>query len=168
MITPSFACSDQLKKYHPDYVLYRDKKNSNYDNDAEKFVKLCREFKRTKSFIHQDADLAEKLGADGVHLTSNQFDKIAKAKDKGLEVIISTHTLDEVIKAQSFGADAVTYSPIFATPNKGEPKGIDTLKNLLYTVDIKVFALGGITSQKEIKEIEKTNVYGFASIRYFC
>lgn len=168
MITSNFSCSDQIQKSSPDFVLYRDKDNENYSLDAKQFVKSCKGFKDLKSFIHQDVDLAVKLGTDGVHLTSKQFGKINYAKSKHLEVIISTHSFDDVKKAQTLGADAVTYSPIFYTPNKGEPKGIDDLKKLVESVDIKVFALGGITSQKEIEEIEKTKAYGFASIRYFC
>jgi thiamine-phosphate pyrophosphorylase len=168
MITSNFSCSDQIKKSPPDYVLYRDKENPAYSTDAELFVNACKEFENIKCFIHQDVDLAVKLGADGVHLTSKQFDKIKYAKSKNLEVIISTHSFDEVKKAQILGADAVTYSPIFSTPNKGEPKGVDELKKLTDSVDIKVFALGGITTQKEIEKIEKTGAYGFASIRYFC
>ena len=34
-----------------------------------------------------------------------------------------------------------------------------------YSIDI--IALGGIISNEQIKELEKTGVYGFASIRYF-
>ena len=167
MITSKELCHEEIKKHLPTYVLYRDKENKNYATLAIDFVKVCNKFMDVKSFIHQDVDLAYGLGADGVHLTSKQFDKIGYAKSKGLEVIISTHTLDEVKKAQSLGADAVSYSPIFASPNKGEPKGIKDLEKVVSDVDIKVFALGGITTKKEIQEVEKSGAYGFASIRYF-
>jgi thiamine-phosphate pyrophosphorylase len=33
--------------------------------------------------------------------------------------------------------------------------------------NLKIFALGGIIQNEQIKEIEKTKAYGFASIRYF-
>jgi len=102
-----------------------------------------------------------------VHLTSTQFDKIEYAKSLGLEVIVSTHTHDEVLQAQDLGADAVTYSPIFSSPGKGEPKGVEDLKELLNKCSVKVFALGGIVDEKQVSEIEKTQAYGFASIRYF-
>ena len=167
MITPHCLCKKELAKHLPDYVLYRDKNNNNYAQDAKKFIEICRKFKEIKAYIHQDVELASELDADGVHLTSSQFDQIGYAKDRELEVIISTHTLKEAKEACSSGADAVTYSPIFYTPHKGEPKGIDSLKELINSVDIKVFALGGITTKKEISEIEKTGAYGFASIRYF-
>jgi thiamine-phosphate pyrophosphorylase len=167
MITSEADCKERIKKHNPSYVVYRDKQNKNYKDDAKSFVKICREFDKLRCFIHQDVDLAVELKADGVHLTSTQFNKIKYAKSKSLEVIISTHSLDEVKKAQNLGADYVTYSPIFYTPDKGEPKGIEDLKTVVESVDVKVFALGGITTQKELDEVKRANPYGFASIRYF-
>jgi thiamine-phosphate pyrophosphorylase len=129
-------------------------------------VKICKQ-NGVKPFLHTDVDLAQRLQADGVHLTSTQFEKILHAKELGLEVIISTHTYDEVLKAQSLGADYVTYSPIFTTPDKGEPKGVDDLKVLLNKCTVKVFALGGIVEEQHVETVEKSGVFGFASIRYF-
>lgn len=151
----------------PSYVLYRDKSNTDYELMAAGFVEVCSHFEGVKSFIHQDADLAKKLGAGGVHLTSDQFDEIGHAKGLGLEVIISTHTHEEVLRAQMLGADAVTYSPIFASPGKGEPKGIDDLSELLSKCTVNVFALGGVIDDSHVEMLELTKVYGFASIRYF-
>ena len=151
----------------PDFALYRDKSNPNYDIQAAHFVEVCAQFEGVKCFIHSDVDLAKELNAAGVHLTSKQFDKIEYAKSLGLDVIVSTHTYEEVLEAQKLGADIVTYSPIFSSPGKSEPKGIDDLKELLSKCEIKVFALGGIVTQEQIQEIEKTSSYGFASIRYF-
>ncbi|WP_373035887.1 thiamine phosphate synthase [Sulfurimonas sp.] len=158
---------EQFKKHKPTYALYRDKSNPNYDNQALYFVEVCKQFETIKSFIHRDAKLAKSLDATGVHLTSTQFDEIQTAKELGLEVIISTHTHEEVLKAELLGADAVTYSPIFASPDKGKPKGIDDLNNLLKKCKIKVFALGGIVTQEHVNKIQKSRAYGFASIRYF-
>ena len=159
--------SELIDKYHPDFILYRDKENINYHVEALKFVKLCLEVKNLNCFLHQDVNLAKKLGATGVHLTSSQFEKIEYAKSLNLEVIISTHSFEEVQIAKDKGADYVTYSPIFSSPNKGKPKGIDNLKTLLQKTDMKIFALGGIVEQKEVDLIKKSGIYGFASIRYF-
>ena len=158
---------EQIQIHLPSYVLYRDKSNPDYNTQAEYAVQVCSQFEDVKCFIHQNIDLAKKLNATGVHLTSKQFSEIKKAKDLGLEVIISTHTHDEVLDAQKEGANAVTYSPIFTSPNKGKAKGVKDLEELLKKCSIKVFALGGIVTQDEISQIEKTSTYGFASIRYF-
>ncbi|MBL0708771.1 MAG: thiamine phosphate synthase [Sulfurimonas sp.] len=158
---------EQFCEHLPTYALYRDKSNPNYDIQASHFVEVCSQFETIKSFIHQDIELAKKLNASGVHLTSKQFEKIEVAKELGLEVIISTHSYKEVQKAQSLGADGVTYSPIFTSPNKGVPKGVEDLKRLVSRCDIDIFALGGIITQKQVQEIESSKAYGFASIRYF-
>lgn len=164
-LTPTLEL--QIQKHRPDFIVYRDKENLNYKEDAKDFVILCKKYPGMKCFIHQDSNLAKELGVDGVHLTSTQFDKIQKAKELGLEVIISTHTHNEVLQAQNLGADYVTYSPIYPSPNKGEPKGIEDLKSLIKKVNIKVFALGGIVTQEQIEEVDDAKAYGFASIRYF-
>lgn len=156
-----------ILKHSPDFILYRDKSNPNYKELAKEFISFANQYKEIKKIIHQDIDLAQKLGADGVHLNSLQIDEIPLAKSKNLEVIVSTHSLDEVLKAQKLGADAITYSPIFHSPNKGEPKGVENLKDIVKSCDIKVFALGGIVDAKQIEMLQDSGVYGFASIRYF-
>ena len=158
---------EQFQIHMPDYALYRDKSNPNYDIQAAHFVEVCTQFENIKSFIHQKPDLAKELNATGVHLTSKQFDEIPHAKSLGLEVIISTHTKEEVKRAQNLGADIVTYSPIFDSPGKGEPKGIGNLKELLKKVDIDIFALGGIVKYWHVESLKEIKPYGFASIRYF-
>ncbi len=158
---------ESLKKYLPDFVLYRDKKNPHYAMQADRFLDVCKNFYGLKAFLHQDYNLANKLGATGVHLTSQQFNDIPLAKDLGLEVIISTHTHNEVHIAEAMGADYVTYSPIFFTPSKGEPKGVDDLAEIVAMTDIDIFALGGIIGDKEVKSLQESGVFGFASIRYF-
>jgi thiamine-phosphate pyrophosphorylase len=158
---------ESFKQHLPDFALYRDKHNEYYALQAEHFLDVCKNFSMLKTFLHQDYQLASKLGATGVHLTSKQIETIPEAKALGLEVIVSTHNIDEVLLAQDLGAEYVTYSPIFTTPNKGEPKGIEALKNIVKMVDIKVIALGGIIDMQQIDLIEESGAYGFASIRYF-
>ncbi|MCX6051889.1 MAG: thiamine phosphate synthase [Campylobacterales bacterium] len=167
LITATPFCEEQLQTHMPDYVLYRDKTTPYYETQAEHFMEVCSNFEGIKSFIHRHVELAYKIGATGVHLTSTQFEKIKRAKELGLEVIISTHTHEEVLKAERLGADAVTYSPIFVSPEKGTPKGVEDLKELLQKCTLKVFALGGIVEPWHVEMIEETKVYGFASIRYF-
>lgn len=151
----------------PDFSLFRDKQTNRYHDLAQSFVRVSRSYKIPRVLVHGDYALAHELGADGVHLTSSQFDAIAEAKNLGLYVIISTHTHDEALKAQELVADAITYSPIFPSPNKGEPKGLEDLKEIVDKIKIPIFALGGITTEEQIKAVEECGVYGFASIRYF-
>lgn len=167
LTTFSAILHKKFTKYMPEYALFRDKENSDYDLLAVDFMKVCNQFCSIKSFIHQDVILAKKLNATGVHLSSRQFHEIKSAKELGLEVIISTHTHKDVIEAQNLGANAVTYSPIFFSPNKGEPKGVEDLRELLNICSINIFALGGVVDELHIEKLQDTRVFGFASIRYF-
>jgi thiamine-phosphate pyrophosphorylase len=151
----------------PDFILLRDKQTSDYPALARSFVEICRTHHLPKLLLHGDYKLAYDLKADGVHLTSTQSDLIINAKALGLYVIISTHTYAETLNAQDLGADAITYSPIFSSPNKGEPKGLEDLKEIVDKIDVPIFALGGIVTQEQIKAVEECGAYGFASIRYF-
>ncbi len=149
-----------------DWVLYRDKSALNYSSRAQEFAALFQK-RVPKILLHQDFKLAAHLGVWGVHLTSQQFNDITHARQAGLYTIISTHSFDEIALAQQFGANAVTFSPIFHTPHKGQPKGISLLKEAVERFKINVIALGGIIGKKEIEEVAKTEAFGFASIRYF-
>jgi len=151
----------------PDFALFRDKQTTHYRDLAQTFVTVSRSYRISRVLLHGDYTLAHTLKADGVHLTSTQFHEITEAKKLGLYVVISTHTHEEAKYAQELGADAITYSPIFFSPNKGEPKGLEDLKEIVDKIRVPIFALGGITTQEQIKAVEECGVYGFASIRYF-
>ncbi|MBN1839997.1 MAG: thiamine phosphate synthase [Campylobacterales bacterium] len=154
-------------KYCPDYICLRDKQSLNYPLLAQSIVDSSLKDTKTKLFLHTDFKLAFELGCDGVHLPSHALGMVEKAKDLGLDVIVSTHTLVEIIEAEKRGADAITFSPIFATPNKGKPLGLEKLKEINDKIRLKCFALGGIINEEHVKACESVGVYGFASIRFF-
>ncbi|MCK9373794.1 MAG: thiamine phosphate synthase [Sulfuricurvum sp.] len=151
----------------PDFALFRDKQTTHYCDLAQTFVTVSRSYRISRVLLHGDYTLAHVLKADGVHLTSMQFEEISEAKKLGLYVIISTHSHEEAKRAEELGADAITYSPIFVSPNKGEPKGLEDLKEIVDKIRVPIFALGGITACEQINAVKTTGAYGFASIRYF-
>lgn len=148
----------------PDFICLRDKTTDNYKEIA---MEVKKTIEHEKVLLHSDYELACELGFYGVHLPSNRFDDIKKAKDLGLHVVVSTHTLEEALHVKKLGADFITYSPIFSTPNKGTPKGLENLKEINDKIDINCFALGGIINKEQIQACKSIGVYGFASIRYF-
>ncbi len=156
-----------LSKKSADFICFRDKTTSQYAFLAEIFLLACKKMNFKKSLLHGNVELSIKLGAYGVHLTSQQLNQITHAKSHGLFCVVSTHSEEEIVLAQKLGADAVTYSPIYATPDKGIPKGLQELKSIVSKFDIKIIALGGIIEDKQLLEIEKSGAYAFASIRYF-
>jgi thiamine-phosphate pyrophosphorylase len=157
-----------LKNHKINLACFRDKSSSNFKELALIFVETCKKFNVEKILLNGNYFLSHELKANGVHLTSTQFDKIKEAKELGLYVIISCHSLSDIQIALDNKADAVSFSPIFETPNKGEQKGITALEEAVNTFkDINIFALGGIINENQIEQISKTKAYGFASIRYF-
>jgi thiamine-phosphate pyrophosphorylase len=153
-----------IKSKSPDFICIRDKKTSNYKDIAIEVKKII---EYDKILLHTDYKLAFELGFFGVHLPFDKFSDIKKAKALGLQVVVSTHSLEEALHVKKLGADFITYSPIFFTPNKGTPKGLENLKEINGKIDINCFALGGIISDEQVQACEEAGVYGFASIRYF-
>ncbi len=157
-----------LSKNRVDFVCFRDKtKTSNKNLLAKIFKEQSIKAGIEKIVINRYIEIALKEEFNTIHLNSDQFSSIEYCKKSGLEVIISVHTIKEAKKAKNLNADFITLSPIFASPLKGEAKGLGFLKECLDSVDIKVIALGGIVDEKQIKEIESTEAYGWASIRAF-
>ena len=157
-----------LNKHQIEIACFRDKESANFEEIAKIFIKTCKEKNIKNILLNGNYLLAHKLNATGVHLTSTQFDDIKKAKELGLYVIISCHNENDLENAIKSKADAVTYSPIFETPNKGLPKGIEVLNNITTKYEnTNIIALGGIINDEQIEQISKTKAYGFASIRYF-
>jgi thiamine-phosphate pyrophosphorylase len=149
------------------FICFRDKTAKEYKTLAESFILTCKSSGFFKMLLHSDVELSHRLKAYGVHLTSSQFHLIKKAKEYGLFCVISTHSEDEIYKALKLGADAVTYSPIFFTPDKAKPKGLEDLNEKVAKINIKIIALGGIVSDEDVAKIKSTDAYAFASIRYF-
>ena len=167
-----YSFQDYLKKSFytktPDLASFRDKVRSDIAEYAKTFLALGREAQIPRLLINRSVSLAVSLGFDGVHLTSAQFDEIAPAKAKGLYVFISTHSLEEAKRAEAYGADAITLSPVFASPGKGAPKGTAWLEEIASQLEkVSVFALGGIVTDYQVECLKMCSIEGFASIRYF-
>ncbi|WP_456451835.1 thiamine phosphate synthase [Hydrogenimonas sp.] len=159
--------AEVLGRQRVDAICLRDKHADDYAALAQAFQDLAPRFPGTRFLLHTDWRLAATLGAHGVHLPANAYEEVPRAKAAGLWTVLSTHTLEEALRAQALGADAVTYSPIFETPGKGAPKGLEKLKEIKDKISITLIALGGIVTPDQIDAVERAGADGFASIRYF-
>ena len=134
---------------------------------AHSVLKLTQEY-NALLFINHRADLAEDIGADGVHLTesSTAVRKVRK-QYPGLLIGKSTHSLEGAMRAQHQGADFVTFSPVYDTPSKqqyGPPQGLQNLEGVCKGLDIPVLALGGIDLSR-IAPVRQHGAFGVALIR---
>ena len=122
----------------------------------------------TRLLINDRADIACAANLDGVHLTTTSLTpKAARCcLREGSLVGVSTHTLTEARFAEQFGADFITFGPVFPTPSKaryGAPRGLDELRQICAAVTLPVFALGGITSDR-IPACLDAGAHGVAAI----
>ncbi len=136
--------------------------------ELSKSMKILTDQYKAKLFINDRVDVALCAGADGVHLgqSSMPADAVKRiAKDK-LLIGVSTHGVEEAIKAQKNGADFITLGPVYKTPSKikyGEPVGIEILEDVKDLLRIPVFAIGGIKPEN-LSELKKTGADGVAVI----
>lgn len=134
---------------------------------AERVRDLTNRYK-ARLLISERVDLALAAEADGVHISGRSLPVKAARKLMGVEKYIaaSTHSLEEALKAESDGADFVTFGPVYQTPSKaayGLPVGLSSLEEACRRLTIPVFALGGIKEENAVDTL-KAGAFGVAVI----
>ena len=128
---------------------------------------LTREF-GSRLLINARTDVCREVGADGVHLGKFGISIAEARRELGKSCIIgySAHSVSEALTAEKAGADFVTFGPVFHTPSKaayGDPVGLAALREACSTIDIPVFALGGV-KQGNIASVMAAGANGVALI----
>ncbi|MDQ6990111.1 MAG: thiamine phosphate synthase [Mariprofundaceae bacterium] len=105
---------------------------------------------QAKLIIHSQADIAQAVGADGVHVSRMNMGEIPAIRQwfSTSDILISAacHNLAELKQAEHWGADYVFLSPVFPTKTHPESKalGVDSFEQLAASSSLPVIALGGI------------------------
>lgn len=100
--------------------------------------------------INDYADIALAVDADGVHLGQDDLPIKEARRIVGERIIgISTHNVDEAVRAEREGADYIGFGSIFPTKTKGDAvvQGIACLRKIRDAVKIPLIAIGGITTE---------------------
>lgn len=118
--------------------------------------------------VNDRADLALALGADGVHLRSDSLPVSAARRLLGPGRLIgaSAHSVDEVARAESDGADFAVLGPVYETPSKrgyGPPIGLHPLEEAGRRCRIPIFAIGGVTLAR-VAEVRRAGAHGVAVV----
>ena len=144
------------------------------DLSAREYVALAREVqavmasRRSQLLINDRIDVALALEGVGVHLRSNSLPVSVARQLLGAQRLlgVSVHAVEEVLSAQSQGADYVILGPIYETPSKqmfGPPLGIHTLEKACRLVRIPIVGIGGVTAARA-REMRRVGAFGVAVI----
>lgn len=139
--------------------------SSRFSNINNSQIVNKNKYNKTKLIINSNREVAEKINADGYHMTFKNF--INRKKDYDGLLGVSVHTVEEAILAEVNGADYVLASHIFNTDcKKGlPPKGTMLIRNIKDNVGIPVIALGGI-NDKNIHMVIENGADGVAVMSY--
>jgi 8-oxo-dGTP diphosphatase len=135
---------------------------------ARRAVDLCNEA-GARLLVHRDPDLAESVGAHGVHLSAAQLRGLTgRPLPSGRLVGASCHDGEELALAEALGADFAVLSPVLPTASHpGAPHlGWDRFAALVEAARIPVYALGGMTADF-IDTAWRHGAQGVAGIRGF-
>ncbi|MCS6899387.1 MAG: thiamine phosphate synthase [Myxococcales bacterium] len=117
--------------------------------------------------INDRLDVAAALGARAVHLgrTSVGVGEARALLGSDLWVSRSCHDLAELEQASREGANAALLSPIFSSPGKGAPLGMETLRAACAAFpSLPILALGGI-GPDHVGDCLAAGARGVAAIR---
>ncbi len=140
-------------------IQYRSKEENDLTklSQAKELAAICKKY-NSLLIINDRIDIALAVNADGVHLGQEDFSFNDAKRLLGDEKIlgISTHSLDQAQKAQQEGWDYIGLGPIFNSKSKPHitPLGLKILKQVSSTIQLPVFAIGGIDDLNSSKVIE--------------
>ena len=133
---------------------------------ALKVKEICKNY-GALFIINDRLDIAQAVGADGVHLGQSDM-PIEEArkilKDKFL-IGATARNMEESKRAELLGADYIGSGAIFGTSTKDNAKKLEMgeLKKIVASVKIPVFAIGGININN-ISLLKNIGLQGICSV----
>jgi thiamine-phosphate pyrophosphorylase len=98
--------------------------------------------------VNDDIDAAFESGADGVHLGQEDWAATSRDRLHNMRIVgLSTHSLEQALRAERDGANYIGVGPVFPTGTKPgvPPVGVGLVKEVAARVAAPFFAIGGIT-----------------------
>lgn len=127
---------------------YRDKSTNDKETITKELLKLCHSY-NVPLIINDNVQLAEKIGADGVHLGKDDGSVSHARACLGNNAIIGVscyNALEWAIEVEKDGANYVAFGRFFSSTSKplASPAQIGTLTAAKKILTIPIVAIGGI------------------------
>ena len=163
-----YVCIEEAIKGGVKIVQLREKNISTKDfyEKALKVKEICENY-GALFIINDRLDIAQAVGADGVHLGQSDM-PIEKAreilKDKFL-IGATARNVEEAKIAELLGADYIGSGAIFGTNTKDNAKKLEMeeLKKIVASVKIPVFAIGGINIDN-VSSLKNIGLQGICAV----
>ncbi len=120
---------------------------------AEEALRRC-QATSAQMLVNADAELAQRIGADGVHLTAAQLTTASvPARSSAGWLAASCHDPAELRRAVALGVDFAVLSPVAVTAShpQATPLGWAVFGQWVAEAPIPVFALGGMQPADTVK-----------------
>ena len=128
-------------------LIYREEAGGHDGTLAQRLREVTRA-RSAQLLIGADADLAERIGADGVHFARSALDDALALKARRPDWIVTAAAPKAGPLGTLEGLDAAFVSPVFPSrsASAGTPLGLGALGGRVAVSPCPVFALGGITA----------------------
>lgn len=144
------------------------------DLSSRDLLRLAQEVERltvasgAQLVINDRVDVAMTFDHVGVHLRANSLPVAVARKLLGAQRLIgiSTHSVEEAVRAEAEGADYVLLGPIYETPSKivyGVPLGLSALGDACRRVRAPVIGIGGVTAARA-GDVRRAGAFGVAVV----
>ena len=134
--------------------------------EAQELNALCRRY-GVPFLVNDRPDLAQTVGADGVHVGREDTGLTEARKQLGVNAVLggSAHTVEEALAAQAAGADYLGCGAVFGSGTKHNVSqmSLETLTAICQAVDIPVVAIGGISGEN-VGKLAGSGICGVAVI----
>ncbi|MDU1323276.1 MAG: thiamine phosphate synthase [Clostridium botulinum] len=132
----------------------KDLSENDYKNLAVNVLKICKK-NNTECILHTYYKVAKELNCKKIHLPLHVLKSNPNIYKDFDEVGVSIHSVSEAIEAMNLGATYITAGHIFATDCKKDlpPRGLSFLSSVCSSVNIPVYAIGGISPANAEKAI---------------
>lgn len=132
------------------FVQFRSKKKEKNEKIISELIRLCDDY-HAYLIINDDALLARKLGAHGVHIGKDDGSIIKAREILGENKIIGVSCYDDLtlaLNAQQNGASYAAFGAVFKSPTKKDAKicNHDVLKKAAEILKIPTCVIGGINA----------------------